>query len=77
MPVEVQKEDFTKKYSVKKPVTFDSPPEKKKKFSSQGKTSLPPVWVFPALNSLMTETVRISLPLSENRERRQGSGVKI
>lgn len=76
MPVEVQKEDFTKKYSVKKPVTFDSPPEEKK-ISSQGKTSLPPVWVFPALNSLMTETVRISLPLSENRERRQGTGVKI
>lgn len=32
MPVEVKKEDFTKKYSVKKPVTFDSPPEKKKNF---------------------------------------------
>lgn len=37
MPVEVQKEDFTKKYSVKKPVTFDSPPEEKKKFPRKGK----------------------------------------
>ena len=71
----MQKEDFTKKYSVKKPVTFDSPPEEKKNFLSR--ENLPPVWVFLALNSLMTETVRISLPLSENRERRQGSGVKI
>lgn len=68
----MQKEDFTQKYSAKKPVTFDSPPEEKKNFLAR--ENLPPVWVFLALNSLMTETVRISLPLSENRER---TGVKI